>query len=405
MRGVALNKESIRLKAAARRVAKQEKLTQLAKVEAKEAKIREAFTERHHSVFGKLPPSVPYTVAEVIQKKAPKLLESGDYLHALSKLSQINWVRPIADWEPKGKGKGTNFRSLCEHLLAKYPMPAFLWSAFFEDQANAFTAFVVWVALGHSPYEAVKKNILPVPLTRKMCHALMASKADMPFFKALRQAQIQILGGSPRFFANWMKTQAGQRLHSEEMEAFWATTIEWFTKQPMVDPAQMGPLVDYIIFRRNQNDKFTMTGRSFLAFFREMQAWHATLGNDDTYRGASMFETSGFKAFSLDHHGMVWEIREILTAKALIDESRKMAHCAASYAPSITSGRISLWSLTATDPNSGVVSKALTVEVQNVPRVIVQARGKYNRLATTQEIYVLTQWAAVNNLRLSQRVV
>ena len=54
---------------------------------------------------------------------------------------------------------------------------------------------------------------------------------------------VEVRGFSP---LGWL--QAGRRLHSAADEAFWITVIDWFAKNPMLIPNQVGPLVDYILY-------------------------------------------------------------------------------------------------------------------------------------------------------------
>jgi hypothetical protein len=68
-----------------------------------------------------------------LQEIAPRLL-TQDYLRPLWGICQYPWLRPLDDWRPKGKAAETMFRSLAAHLLVKYSLPQFLYSAFFIDR-------------------------------------------------------------------------------------------------------------------------------------------------------------------------------------------------------------------------------------------------------------------------------
>lgn len=396
-------KDAVRLKAEARRAREQAEENRRAAEAVKEAKIRQALATRETLSERVLSASaLPEDLVRVIEKKAPRLAESST-IRAMGLLKGLQWLRAPRDWKPKGKGRETLFRSLCEHLLAKYPMPAFLWSAFFEEDASSFTRFVAHVAKGGSVYDGVKEGLIPIPFTRKMCHELMDTPADVTFFRALRRTEVRSLGGDARFFSTWMQTQAGRRLHTKEAEAFWVTVIEWFAKNPMIDPNQVSPLVDFIIFRRNQDAGFSMKGRTPLALIKAMEEWHGNLAKEKAIHGTS-FKPSGFKPFELekgrrDSSGNyiheVWKVDEVLSSKALAEEGRVLSHCVYSYAWSIEKGATSIWSMT----NDG--QRVLTIEVRNDTRRIVQARGKYNRQSTSQEFAILNQWAGSNNLEIN----
>jgi len=275
-------------------------------------------------------------------------------------LAKLPFLRDPGNWEPRGKGRGTLFRSLCEHLFAQYPMPPFLWSAFFEEDSEAFALFVAHVALGGSVHGGVKSGLLPVPLTRQMCHDFMQTSADVGFFRGLRQVEVKAAGGDLRFLNAWMASQAGRRIHSPAEETFWLTVIDWFSKNPMADRTQVGPLVDYILFRRRQDPEFTMKGRSVLAMLRGMAEWHGHLAREKALHGTS-FKPTGFRPYEVKRAGRtqhgnhieeVWRIEELLTSKALAEEGRVLGHCVYSYAWSIEKGITSIWSLSLESPET-----------------------------------------------------
>jgi hypothetical protein len=51
-----------------------------------------------------------------LEKRAPKLLENPSYREVVRSMRSEEHVRSIRDWEPRGKGCGTLFRSLCDHI-------------------------------------------------------------------------------------------------------------------------------------------------------------------------------------------------------------------------------------------------------------------------------------------------
>lgn len=406
------DKESVRLKSEARRAR-----------EHAEAQAREAVLARENALQAKLAeksqgqeargieylleeaakrdPSL-YAILKVVAERAPRIL-AAEYGRALQHMAKLPFLRDPSTWEPRGKGRETLFRSLCEHVFAQFPMPAFLWSAFFEQDVDDLSLFVAHVAMGGSVYAGVKGGLLPVPLTRQMCHDLMQTPSDIGFFSALRRVEIRAYGGGPRLFAAWMASQAGRRLHSAADEAFWVTVIDWFAKNPMLDPNQVGPLVDYILYRRRQDASFSMKGRSALAMIRTMEEWHGQLAKAKAIHGAA-YKPTGFHSYkttktartqSGNHIEEIWTVEEILTSKALLEEGRVLKHCVSSYGYSIERGFTSIWSL---QVNS---ERTVTIEVRNDIRRVVQVRGKLNRTSTAREFQVVNEWAKLNGLEIS----
>ena len=344
-----------------------------------------------------------------LSEVTPRLIGAG-YFHGLRNLAEVEWIRPLGDWDPCGKGRETLFRDLCEHLLASYRMPTFLWSAFYiEQDAAAALRFVAHVAKGGSAYEMVTNGTMPAPLTRKMCHELLGISGNvLAFLPALRWVQIRACGGEKIFLRTWLATPAGRALGTRANEEFWFTVMRWFCANPMLPASEVGPLCDYIAFRRREDANFSMKGRSVLAVQRGMQEWHAHLqqvkvtGGKDEKWSPSGFSASDWDRSRRDSHGNalidVWHMREVLDGKTLADEGRAMSHCVYSYAGQIKAGRISIWALTNEDAAGHW--RRLTIEVDNQGRRVVQARGRFNRAPEAKDLTILNDWAGKNGLTM-----
>lgn len=341
-------------------------------------------------------------VCRAIEARTPKLFER-DYMRAARWMTSLPLVRPVSSWKPRGKSRDTLFRSLCDHLLAKYPVPALCWNAFFDqDNAPVLTPLVGHVAAGGSLH-AYAKESFPVPLTRAMCHELLRTPAEHGFVPALRRVQIHASGGDRHLFNAFMTTEQAKRLTTREHEAFWQTVLHWFAQNPMLEPGQVGPLIDFIAAKRRESADFSMKGRSVLAMMRGLREWHGNLHVAKNFRDET-FNPSGFPGASFSDYqrkepdGSVvhetWSVREVLTAKELLEEGRRMKHCVYSYSHSILSGGTSIWQLVMQDGEGPTGYWAmLTVQVSNQTRTIVQARGQYNKLPDHRSHAVLIRWA------------
>jgi hypothetical protein len=342
-----------------------------------------------------------------VAELSPRLLDA-DRLGALRLMAQADWVRPPATWRPGGKSADRLFRGLAEHVLARYRVPPFVWSAFTAgDDAAILARVTAHVAAGGSLYEAVKSGLMPVPLTRAMCNDLLASAGEARFLDVVRKVQVKAAGGDARLFRAWIATRAGRQLHTREGEAFWQSVLGWCCANPMLPRQEVGPLVDYVAQRRAETPGFSMKGRSALALLRGMRAWHGDLALAKDYSGR-LFKPSGLQTMDLDRSRRdrlgrrtveVWHVREILDGKALADEGRAMGHCVYSYARLIEAGQCAIWTLTLRDDTGHW--RRLTIEVHPAPRQIVQARGRFNAKAEPRDLLVLEQWAARNQLTMA----
>lgn len=352
----------------------------------------------------------------VVVKKAPKLI-LRENIPAFEQIANAVFVRNPEDWKPKGKGRNSLFRSLCEHLLMRYKTPAFLWSGFqTTGQEKVLGPVVALVASGKGLHQLVKEGTFPVPLTKAMCHDFLTNTtASMTMLEGVRRAQINAFGGGHRLYRAWMGTDPGRSIKTAVEEAFWITVIQWFAANPMLDPNQIGPLTDYIRFKRNEEPAFTMKGRSATALFRSMEQWHKEVNlvnragaRIDSFDERIVFNRSGFKNGKFDFTYFdkknrecedKWFIDEILTGKALKEEGKVMHHCVVSYSGYITKGEASIWSVVhQTNPRA---EKVLTLEVRNQIKQVVQMRGVCNRAAEARELNVVQMWAGQNGLTVN----
>lgn len=401
--------------------AKQARKDQLAK-KADEARLREDKLRAALEATNK-PKPVPWEFGSVVNV-CPKMADhlkpqvtygttaKGDYAKAVSHLLSLKRIRPVTEWKPQGKSATALFRSLGGHLIAKYPMPPFIWSGFFGDvNRRVFSPMIEHLAGGGSLVEYIKGGAFAVKLTRKLCHEFLKSPADLPIVHALRRIQVLGVGGNNRLAQAILATPLGTDIHDVPAEDFYQTMFHWFANQPMLDPNQVGPLLDYIRHARGQDPGYSMKGRTGLSVIRAMEAWHGenARAGMHNYKGAQVFKPSGFPSAEYDFSRRdssgndlveIWRIQEILTAKDLAAEGKRQSHCVFSYNRRIETGETSIWVLSKEDNKSreehAGVWNMLTLEVRNNLRTVVQARGRFNRPATAHELNLIHRWMATS---------
>jgi hypothetical protein len=334
--------------------------------------------------------------------KCPKLLENR-FWKPLWALTSVDWLHSQKEWVPKGRGAYTLFHSLINHLLVQYAIPGFLYSVFFiEDDhlAEQMILFFRYLALGGSVYKGIKTGLIPVKLTKRMCHYFLQSPPDTGIFEGFRNAQVKAFGGERRLAHTLSHTLPGRSFMDDE--EFWFTVIMWFSRHSMLDPSQVGPLIDFILHLKRENPSFSITGRSVFAMLKEMDIWHGELARERKKKGF-MYTPSGFKEGIWEikeklpdkrSQKCIWTMEEILSSKALAEEGKKMYHCVYTYHDRILKGMASIWTL----KREG--ERRLTIEVSNDNKTIYQARGKYNRLPKSREIMIVKRWAAENMLKV-----
>ncbi|MFT5684669.1 MAG: hypothetical protein ACI8RZ_005613 [Myxococcota bacterium] len=342
----------------------------------------------------------------ITQRKLPALMTPSG-LGILWRLTDVSWVRPLSAWKARGRIISTRLRSLLRHLLLKYPAPNFLLtelSGMAEEEVAAFIldtrlALLVSLGRGDSPRTAQRDGLLPAVLTKRMLHRLLQTPAST-LVHAVRVTQVVTFGGSTAMATQVCASTLGSSLQADA--PFWQGIIQWLCAQPMLNPRQVRPMLDYI---RNQHGmaaaggraSWSIKGRTADSLIRDMEQWHARLHQIRQIRDQT-FLASGFSGgcFELKSKGSmtIWAVTEISNQKTLAAEGRALRHCVFSYRDAIQKGRSSIWSMTC---NS---DRVLTIEVENQRGHIIQVRGRSNRRPNQQERGILARWATTARLTL-----
>ena len=297
------------------------------------------------------------------------------------------WNAPLADWKPTSHNSRRQFRELLQHLFCEYPVPAFLETAWFRSDGHGKTQqdWFIYVGRGNNP----RTLWLPLTLTKRMAHIAGTSvPQNCSVEEGFRWAQIVGMGGSERLARAVIGSRLADKFHDEP---FWETVLRFFVDNPLLDPVQVGPLIDYLWHERYSPRQagdthrlppdFQMKGCTVAALLARMEAWHKT-GMLAPRGVAESWVSCGINGFThtteSDNRKTHWTIAELVTAKALIAEGRTMEHCVGTYAQSCARGVMSVWSLQAKGAHLVDPVRVITVAVRN--RVIVEARGKRNAL-------------------------
>lgn len=399
--------EHIKIKSQQRKANKEQKEERYNKIKQRENNILGALTRKFEG-------KIEYTKSGIVEEvkfdallrvvrssRIDDLPESGFH-----RILKFDWVRPVEDWEPKGKSGNGQFYSLVEHLFCKYPVPRHFFDVFRKDSGHRWTfekLAEIAVLLGRGGSFVDYAKSLTVPLTRKMCHEFVSCRKFSDVMSNLRWVQIKSYGGNEAFHKVWMTdNRCGSYFETKADEEFWASVMQWFCAQSMLDLSQVRPICDFLSFKHREDPGFSMKGRSVLAITRAMNEWHGTLNKTKVCKGIK-FNRSGFKegSYKIETNdlGMPlverWSVHELLSDKELLDEGNYMHHCVWSYSYKIEKGTCSIWSLQSDR------RRELTIEVDNASKTIVQARGRYNVPPGPICNKIMNKWAAENGLRFS----
>lgn len=339
------------------------------------------------------------------------------YVLALCRLNERRhqWRRSFETWRPPTHNTWRQFMSLVRHLLADYPVPAFMDWVWFEGDHDGEQHRDWYVHIGSGNNIRTAKT--PVPLTKLMAHHMMLAPDDWTVEHAIRWGQVHALGGDRLLAEAVISSRLGRTFANEE---FWLSLVRFLIDHPMFDRQQVGPLVDYLRHQKfsrpeeideagrvrvlpPRRPRLSMRGRTPERLMHEIEQWHGVLGRARRMADGT-FPPSGIKPLELSAGRAgenTWRISELLTVADLHEEGLALHHCAATYDSSCTSGRCSLWSMRL-ETISGM-ERRQTIEVSKRGE-IVQTRGKYNRLPTASEFNILKIWAEQAGLRIASYV-
>jgi len=357
------------------------------------------------------------------RKRAPRLFEApvreGRHLgvDALVNLSRFRHahIRQVIDWPGTSASWRPAVASLAHHLVCDYKVPMFLASSWHAADAYADKKRGWFIA--YSRGASFRSLDLPISMTRKMEHIFLVSQDHLAIEQAIRRAELLALGAPAELVKAIMSTRLATDLsHGEFWRTVWLFLI---ANSDDVDPAQVGPMIDYIQAIRHDRirietqsglieldpplPRFSMKGRTVHSMLRLMREWHKSLGggSSDFSWIRSPFQPLLFEEQSQDRSEKPrrWQMMELTNSTQLRSEGAALHHCVASYADRCSRGNSSIWSLRLWTGEK--VHHVLTVEVDPRRRAVIQVRGRANRAASGRPLRLLQDWAIRERLRMA----
>jgi hypothetical protein len=298
-----------------------------------------------------------------------------------------------------------------------------VWLSGGKENNWAFKLYI-FMGKGGSPR---KFEEMPVKLTKKEVHHFQLAPSTYDSSEAILWGKVKAAGGDERMVKAIMESRiyrsfGGDRYPSTKMWPFWETILKFFCEQQMMDPNLVAPICDYIhhIKYENrqiprpgggwqvlppENTNFKINGRTMQALIRGMEAWHKeTHGKRaNAPRNWDGLDIPDYViSFGKDEKKRTYSFTQLRSASALRIEGRTHGHCVAGYVNSCNSGRTSIWSMYVEDFTS-LRKNLLTIEV-TPQRMIVQCRGKANRLANANEWRIVERFAVDRNLDIARYV-
>jgi len=343
-----------------------------------------------------------------------KLLQNEETLKVLIRVARkyTSWIAPPSTWKAKIYSLDRQVGSLLRHLFAKYPVPAFMdeaWTDLDSEYSRRSQNWYIHIGSGGNIRTA---EGLPIPLTKKMAHYFLKAPDNYTIRDALIYGQVIALGGMERVAGNLR----GTKVHLFE-DGFRQSFLRFLIDNPMLDAHQYGPICDYVWHMKYETRRefdpngvrtempppqpnFSMNGRTAETLMAQVERWHRSLVKAGKSKHIQ-WNHSQIPDFRQEEgqgeSKRTWTIVELVKSIELVEEGRRMKHCVSTYADSCAAGRSSIWSLRLYA--DGMMYWLVTLDVSH--RVIVEARGKANRMPTPLEWRVIKSWATKNKLGMS----
>ena len=324
-----------------------------------------------------------------------KFIKDKDYVSGLKIIIQLRdeWVRDPKTWKPNSHNMHKQFSSFLAHVFCKYPAPVFLEKAFYQGCNNRIDYCHWFIELGSGV--SVKKIVSS--FTKKQAYFWLNTPEKYTIPNSFFYALVMARGGTEKLFETLVQTRIYYFFDNE----FKTSVVDFFVRHTMFDYDQISSIIDYIAFRKEESEHFTLKGRSALSLLEKSSTWHQHIRHEKRKTlGCNHWEPTRYKQHTESRgkapNNITYSIRELLTVKDLIKEGRALRHCVASYAHSCRKRMCSIWSF---HKVSGCEeTKLITIEVHKDGQ-IGQMQGRAQRAIHRWELEIIRNWVNANDLK------
>jgi len=237
---------------------------------------------------------------------------------------------------------------------------------------------------------------LPLPINKKAAHLLMSYNAlfGTSISQTFLYAQLCAMGADYNMALAILRSEIGRQM---DQFNFWNETIFFFINNK-INHLEISTFVDFINYKKQQNENYSMKGRTVNGMYREMALWHVQLGTFNFQNNMFVkWQRNNIKDFELLTDTGRYIITQLLTSKSLFEEGQAQHHCVFTYTRNCVTGISSIFSLRFIDINK-LMTRMLTIEVSN--NRIVQIKGKFNRNPNETERAIVSKWAKEQGVRM-----
>lgn len=318
-------------------------------------------------------------------------------------LNPAKYVRNPQEWAAKSYNLDRQIVDFVRWIYCLYPTPSFMFSIFKADlrplwrqvhvnenqqlQKMIYFDWFLTMAQGGS-FAKLAKEVF----SKKESHYFLSAPPGNSIVENIWWAKCHALELVPR-----IEHAVVNRLFRDKPieDKFWDSLLILLKREEDdVDIASLSDVMDFIVPKHYNDDKFTLKGRTFNSLIKLSNEWHRELqlkkfGNAKiTWNGIPIPDWK----WENKKTGETWKIEQLHTSKALYNEGRAMKHCVASYSQRCEQGQSAIFSM------SCMGERELTIEISNYKQLI-QARGRWNKPGRSEANQVLNKWINLNNIQ------
>lgn len=375
---------------------------------------------------GKAAPLLPYLARLVpkVELETPLLTQvRRGVLNSIPVLIRLaahhrDWIREPETWTPDlSKAPRELLISLIEHLLARYPLPAFCENSWFIDGPLAHIEREWYCHLGRGENLRTFRGWMP-RVSRRAAHEFLSAPAHFQMREALRYGQAQAIVRDRDLSSAIAKSRMGLDFIHDDL---WVPFFGMWANSDR-DPAEFFLAADYLwaVARRKEVGETRLAGRTFPEIVRSATRFFEALAGselpgDNARKPLGVFDAS-YRSFLLDQTFCRWsplegvgpyrteragwrfEIKELTSAVELSLEGHDMAHCVGGYGWGCRVGHSSIFSLRSCEVDKGVLDREVTIQVSRKNRRLVQARAWRNHQPHPTTKRVILDWCRQNGI-------
>jgi len=297
--------------------------------------------------------------------------------------------------------QNANFNEIIAWFFEDYHFPKVLISKYIYTESENNADMITWLFKGNN---LRNYSNLPISLTKRASHFITTLYVTEEFIeictenfnvnRILYYAQLRVNGANIDFAKEASKILENKAYITDKNQ--W---INHFTKLNKIGIThiELENCVDYLNYIGNFSVLKNISKDKLLD---DVNYWHELLSssNYSLLKKNLKLPNYGVKGFEFIVKDEKYFIKQIMTTRELLEEGITMKHCVFSHLQNCLKSKLAIYSLQKTI-GSLECKRLLTIEL--VLKSIVQARGKCNRLYTSEELNIMKMWASQENLKIA----